>query len=56
MRFVPVKTEDQLDLQALHRVRERLAHNRIEVINQIRGFLLEQAKHSCCAVCLSARN
>lgn len=24
MRFVPIKTEDQLDLQALHRVRERL--------------------------------
>ena len=24
MRFVPIKTEDQLDVQALHRVRERL--------------------------------
>ncbi len=24
MRFVPIKTDDQLDLQALHRVRERL--------------------------------
>ena len=24
MRFVPIKTEDQLDLQAIHRVRERL--------------------------------
>jgi len=24
MRFVPIKTEEQLDLQALHRVRERL--------------------------------
>jgi transposase len=23
MRFVPVKTDEQLDLQALHRVRER---------------------------------
>jgi len=42
MRFVPIKTEDQLDLQALHRVRERLVHNRTEVINQIRGFLLER--------------
>ena len=28
MRFVPIKTEDQLDLQGLHRVRERLVHNR----------------------------
>ena len=41
MRFVPIKTEDQLDLQGLHRVRERLVHNRTEVINQIRGFLLD---------------
>lgn len=42
MRFVPIKTEDQLDLQGLHRVRERLVHNRTEVINQVRGFLLER--------------
>jgi transposase len=42
MRFVPIKTEDQLDLQGLHRVRERLVHNRTEIINQIRGFLLER--------------
>ena len=26
MRFVPIKTDDQLDLQALHRVRDRLIH------------------------------
>ena len=42
MRFVPIKTEGQLDLQGLHRVRERLVHNRTEIINQIRGFLLER--------------
>ena len=42
MRFVPIKTDDQLDLQGLHRVRERLVHNRTEIINQIRGFLLER--------------
>lgn len=41
MRFVPIKTEDQLDLQALHRVRERLVSRRTSVINQIRAFLLE---------------
>ena len=40
-RFVPVKTNDQLDLQALHRVRSRLVGQRTAVINQIRGFLLE---------------
>src|SRR6202167_1483101 len=42
LRFVPIKTEDQLDVQGLHRVRERLVHNRTEVIDQIRGFLLER--------------
>ena len=41
MRFVPLKSSDQLDLQALHRVRSRLVGQRTAVINQIRGFLLE---------------
>ena len=41
-RCVPVKTDDQLDLQALHRVRSRLISERTAVINQIRGFLLER--------------
>ena len=36
-----MKTDDQLDLQALHRVRSRLVGQRTAVINQIRGFLLE---------------
>jgi transposase len=40
-RCVPVKSDDQLDLQALHRVRSRLISERTAVINQIRGFLLE---------------
>jgi transposase len=42
MRFVPIKTEEQLDLQALHRVRDRLVQRRTAVINQVRGFLLER--------------
>ena len=42
MRFVPIKTQDQLDLQALHRVRDRLVSRRTAVINQIRAFLLER--------------
>jgi transposase len=41
MRFVPLKSADQLDLQAMHRVRSRLVGQRTAVINQIRGFLLE---------------
>ena len=42
MRFVPVKSDDQLDLQSLHRVRERWVMRRTAVVNQIRGFLLER--------------
>jgi len=42
MRFVPIKTDDQLDLQSLHRVRERWVSGRTGVINQIRGLLLER--------------
>ena len=42
MKFVATKTVDQLDLQALHRVRERLVSQRTGVINQIRAFLLER--------------
>ena len=42
MRFVPIKTDDQLDLQAIHRVRDRLVSRRTAVINQIRGLLLER--------------
>jgi transposase len=42
MKFVPTKTVEQLDLQAMHRVRERLVSQRTGVINQIRAFLLER--------------
>src|SRR4029077_13064078 len=42
MSFVATKTADQLDLQALHRVRERPVSQRTGIINQIRAFLLER--------------
>jgi transposase len=42
MRFVPIKSGDQLDLQSLHRVRERWVMRRTAVVNQIRGLLLER--------------
>jgi transposase len=42
MRFVATKTTDQLDLQALHRVRERFVSQRTGIINQIRAFMLER--------------
>jgi len=38
MKFVAIKTVEQLDLQALHRVRERLVCQRTGIINQIRAF------------------
>jgi transposase len=34
MRFVPIKSDDQLDLQSLHRVRERWGMRRTAVINR----------------------
>jgi transposase len=42
MRFVPIKTDDQLDLRSLHRVRERWVMRRTAVVNQISGLLLER--------------
>jgi len=42
LRVVREKTQDQLDLQALHRVRSRLVSRRTATINQIRSFLIEQ--------------
>jgi transposase len=42
MKFVATKTVDQLDLQAMHRVRERLVSQRTGIMNQIRAFLLER--------------
>jgi transposase len=41
MRSVAVKTTDQQDLQAIHRVRERLIHHRTALINELRGLLME---------------
>jgi transposase len=38
---VPIKTVEQQDIQALHRVRERLIKNRTALVNQVRGLLLE---------------
>ena len=42
MHFVSIKTPEQMDLLALHRVRSRLVSQRTGVINQIRGFLIER--------------
>jgi transposase len=42
MRFVTLKSEAQLDLQILHRARERLVGERTALINQLRAILLER--------------
>jgi transposase len=41
MRFVPIKQLEQQDLQALHRVRERLVKARTALVNEMRGLLSE---------------
>lgn len=41
MRYVSVKTIDQQDQQAVHRIRSQAIRNRTALINQIRGILLE---------------
>src|ERR1700756_4613022 len=42
LRLVQEKSQDQLDLQACHRVRSRLVSRRTATLNQIRAFLIEQ--------------
>ena len=42
MRFVDLKSQDQLDMQTLHRSRDRLVAERTALINQLRAILLER--------------
>src|SRR6201747_1247913 len=42
MRFVALKSEAQLDMQTLHRVRDQLVGERTALMNQIRAVLLER--------------
>src|SRR5258705_13561904 len=51
MNLVATKTAEQLDLQALHRVRERLASQRTGIINQIRAFMLERGIADRTGIC-----
>ena len=41
IRFVPVKSEQQQEINCLHRIRERLIRNKTALSNQIRGLLSE---------------
>jgi transposase len=42
MRFVPKKSIEQQDIQALHRARQRMVNHRTAVVSQIRGLLLDR--------------
>ena len=42
LKTVTEKTQEQLDLQALHRMRSRLVSRRTATMKQIRAFLIEQ--------------
>ncbi len=42
MRFVALKSEAQLDMQTLHRVRDQLVGERTALMNQIQAILLER--------------
>jgi transposase len=42
MRFVELKSQEQLDIQTLHRVRSRLVAERSSLINQLRAIMLER--------------
>lgn len=42
MRFVELKSEEQLDMQTVHRARDRLVGERTALINQLRAVLLER--------------
>jgi len=42
MRFVDLKSDEQLDMQSLHRARDRLVGERTTLINQLRAVLLER--------------
>src|SRR5690349_3807080 len=42
MRFVELKSEEQLDMQTLHRIRDQLVGERTSLMNQIRSLLLER--------------
>ena len=42
MRFVALKSEEQLDMQSLHRARDRVVVDRTSLMNQLRALLLER--------------
>ena len=46
MRFTQVRTAEQVDLQALHRIRDQFVSSRTRLINQVRAFASNTASRS----------
>ncbi len=46
MRFVPIKSVEQQDVQSLHRARSRLVGNRTGLVSQMRAFSPNVASYS----------
>lgn len=42
MQFVPPKSPEQQDIQALHSARQRIVNHRTATVCQIRGLLLDR--------------
>ena len=56
MRFVPIKSVEQQDIQNLHRQRERIKKARTALVNQVRGLLAEYGiNHSTKGLLLCAK-
>jgi transposase len=56
MRFVALKSEEQLDMQTLPRIRDRLVVERTLLMNQIRSLLLERAPSTGQTTCSAREN
>ncbi|WXK24589.1 hypothetical protein IHE33_14605 (plasmid) [Mycetohabitans endofungorum] len=39
---MPIKTQDQMNVRALHRARERMLQQRLALNNQVRGLRLDR--------------
>ena len=62
IKTVPLRSQTQIDIQALHRARELVVHDLVQLNNQIRGLLLENgiaipqgrtALHQALPICLA---
>lgn len=55
MKFVPTKSEEQQDIQALQRARRRLVNHRTALVSQMRGLLLDRGIPIALSICRARR-